>query len=55
MTTQPGETGVYTGIVRGRVEHWDEWDEGTGAEQRGGTVGVQRINIWKQSILGGIF
>lgn len=46
---ETGKTGVYVGIVRSGTEHWDE---GAGVEQRGGTNGVQEINIKQQKIPG---
>lgn len=40
---------------RGRAEHWDQWDEGMGMEERGRTYEVQGINIKQHRIPGVIF
>lgn len=54
-TKETGETGVDTGIARSGTEHWDQWDEGAGVEQRGRTNGVQEINIKHKRFQGPIF
>lgn len=55
MKNSGREAGVYTEIVRGRVEHQNEWDEGTGAEQRGRASRVNRINIGNDAFWGELF